>query len=111
MTDNPPTSTSGQAIVLDPTDPFLAHFALQHDLRERFRHTIEQCLDVMNDPEVENAEVFAALRSMLEDAIDENSLRAWQAEGRPLPWIDAYLGEPVRQFDEVVTKILSGDTE
>lgn len=81
-------------------DPLLEEFALQHDLRERFFHALEQIQDILRkldeNPEVSGRDVVlasVAVGEIVDEAISPEALRAWGEQGRPLPWLDERLGD------------------
>lgn len=92
-------------LVFDLDDPLVTLFALQHDLRERFRYALEQIVKVVmeGDPD----ECGEAIAKIAAEALDNDSIRRWMDEGRPLPHLDGLLEEDVRNFDETVRLLLA----
>lgn len=96
MTDAP------DPITLDPEDPLLEHFALQHDYRERYQHALEEILALdMGDPQV-----HIKMRQVAEDALDATKIAEWLAANRPLPWIDDSLNPVAAKIREEVLAML-----
>lgn len=92
-------------MLVDPTDPLVFHFALQHDLRERFLHAIEESIEALEMGEHESALL------LLREAVDRRRITEWIEADRPLPWIDTYLAEPTQQVNEVIQRIFESGAE
>lgn len=59
-------------IEVDPSDPILDQIALQYDLRALYRHALE---------------LLARGDESMVWALDNDALREWHANGRPMPWV------------------------
>lgn len=99
MTDTPPPTVEP---AIDPTDPLVEHFAFQHDFRERYQHALEEICKV--DMAQGNAHVL--MRTIATDALDVDKIREWQAEGRPLPWIDETINPLAERIRDEVLNML-----
>lgn len=106
------------AQVIDPTDPIMAHFAIQHDLRERFHHALTEIIDAVSawsrsetsdDPDVEIARSLALIEQMTTiatEAVAPDRIREWFEDDRPLPWLDEQLGSLPDDLSRVVAKMI-----
>lgn len=95
--------------LIDPMDPLLSGFALQHDLRERFLHALEEILAVR----VEGRHYRSALdkcREIARDALSEESILLWHQANRPLPWLDEQIGDRAESLRSQVTSAIGLDS-
>lgn len=81
-------------------DPLLVHFALQHDLRARFLEAINDAIEALSIPDPEVAARVAV--EILRESVDPDSIGAWIAAGRPLPFIDQQVGEAAEALTKAV---------
>lgn len=109
MSDTPEVPS----VVIAADDPLLTAFTMQHDLRERFLHALEQVQAVLRsfDPEIAaDAETMSAaltnIEEIVDEALDQQAIQGWMDNGRPLPWLDERLGEGPERVRDAVLKMI-----
>jgi hypothetical protein len=93
---------------IDPLDPLLPAFALQHDFRERFFHALQEIEEVIAS-DAPDADRLARVGEIASEALDHQSIKAWLEANRPLPWIDEVLGDESRQLTQRVLDSLAAE--
>lgn len=99
-------------------DPLLVAFALQHDLRERFLHALEEIVatgqQLDANPEFTPRDLALSYNKIIEiatKATDEGFIKLWEDEGRPLPWLDERLGSEPEKLRQAVMRMAGLDTD
>jgi hypothetical protein len=99
MADSESEETPIYTIEIDVENPMLPAFAMQHDLRERYLHALEEIIDCLS-----HAGTAEEALTIAKVAVDPKLIEAWSREGRPLPWLDEIFGEDP---DELTRQVLS----
>ncbi len=89
--------------IIDIENPLLEVFALQHDLRERYLVAITEVIELIDSESCGMAEIVEVLRA----AIDEDKIREWIDNGRPLPSLDVPMAEQIEKFDDSMETLAS----
>ncbi len=93
--------------LVDVEDPLLIEFARQHDYRERFLNALERIISIISSTDV--TDYTRAARVALEiakEAVDPEHIAKWEAEGRPLPALDAKVGDRAEALRQTVLTML-----
>jgi|JI9StandDraft_1071089.scaffolds.fasta_scaffold11251_3 hypothetical protein len=97
MADTEPT--------IDVLDPMLVGFTIQHDFRERFLHALQEISEMIKGNSTMETKL-AVIDSITTEALDPDSIQRWMDANRPLPWLDAVLGDDSRRLTEDVLAAL-----
>jgi hypothetical protein len=94
-------------IVVDPLDPLLEHFALQHDLRARFAHALEEIVAVIDAEPTESVlSRLTKAHDIATEAISDEAIEEWMKRQRPLPWLDEVINPLADQVRREVMEML-----
>lgn len=96
------------APVIAADDPLLTMFAMQHDLRERFAHTllgVQEILHGITDIDKVH-EAVIEIEALVDEALDPMAISVWVDDGRPMPWLDEALGDGPEQIRQTVLKLI-----
>lgn len=90
---------------IDVLDPMLDGFAIQHDFRERFLHALQEVAEMIaSDSTMETK--LQVIDTIVTEALDPKAIQRWVDDNRPLPWLDALVGDDSRQLTEDVLRSL-----
>lgn len=91
---------------IDPLDPLLPMFALQHDFRERFFHALQEIERTLGSDDLDRGEKLDRVGEITFEALDHESIKAWLEQNRPMPWLDEVLDAQVEDLNQRVLDVI-----
>lgn len=93
-------------VIVDPSDPLVPAFAVQHDLRLRFLNALDEIAVILVEEDNNDFNAICRIESVVKEALSEDAISEWFEAGRPLDYVEPQLEHDAQQMAQAALQMM-----